>query len=158
MNHDESRGITMNHEESRGITKNHEESRRITKNHEESRSITKNKKKRMKKILVNEESKEKKYIPLCNSILILRPAAAGDLRRRRWLVSRNSGKFHEKLTNFFNRFSAKFWKNVCKNHPIDIWFKNLEIGAVQKYVNDAEVEKCIFGCKNRLRYRRERAL
>ena len=29
------------------------------------------------------KNRKKKYIPLCNFILILRPAAAGDLRRRR---------------------------------------------------------------------------
>jgi hypothetical protein len=41
--------------------------------------------------------------------------------------------------------------------------KKIEVGAVQKYVSVVGLEKmnaerCIFECKNLLRYRRERAL
>ena len=55
------------------------------------------------------------------------------------------------------------FEKLCNNQRILQESKDLEIGAVQKSANVVDLEniiadKCIFGCKNRLRYSCKRAL
>ena len=74
-----------------------------------------------------------------------------------------SAKFREILIKIDAKFDEKTLKNSEFLQNFTKFCSNFEIEAVQRIANlvvleKFNAEKCVFGCKNRLRCRRERAL